>query len=932
MSRLLRLLLVACLMLPVPTEAVQARQGRDPAEMLLERMTPEERVGQLFIVTFRGSAPRPDDPIFDLIVNGHISGVVLRTRNDNFTAAPDTLRSVQSLIAALQRAEYNASYPPATPGATVIPGARQTYVPLFIGISQEGDGSPFAEILSGMTNIPSQMALGATWSTELAETVGHVLGQELQALGFNLLLGPSLDVLENPRPEGPGDLGVRAFGGDPYWVGTLGEAFIAGVQRGSAGHIAVIAKHFPGHGGSDRPLEEEVATVRKSLDALRQIELAPFFAVTDRAPGAGPGVADGLLRAHIRYQGFQDNIRATTRPVSLDPQAFQEIMALEPLAQWRASGGITMSDSLGSRAVRRFYDPREQTFRGHLVARDAFLAGNDLLYLSSFQSSGDADEAASIRATLAFFAQKYAEDDLFAQLVDQAVLRILRLKFRLAGGAFSLAAVVPTEAALERIGGSAAIVQQVARSAATLLSPTQGEIEDRTGGTPRLGERIVFITDVRPVAQCSTCPLQASLEVAALESAVLRLYGPTGGGQVGSWSLSSISMADLAAFLGEPVPSSLRLPITPADEVDETLANAHWLVFSLLGSSPPAYGSNALRLLLDRRPDLVQRARTVVFTFGPPYDLDATDVSKIDLYYALYSKSPSFVEIAARLLFQELSASGASPVSIAGIGYDLLEMTSPTARQVIPLAVLPLHSEATPGATPGGYSVGDRIRVATGVIRDHNGHPVPDGTVVEFTLAQAGDLASPMVVRATTFGGVAEAEVLLDRLGPLTIAATSDPALASEILLLDVQEGVPAFVTVITPTALPSESEVGTQTPPAQAATPGAAGTGAPDAAGRPGAAGLALGLLVVALVAGGGAVVGGRGRSDGEGRRMGLIALVAGLAGYNYVALGLPGSAALGSWVGWAAGPMVAGVCGVLAVGIAALRARLLSREPSPG
>ena len=44
-------------------------------------------------------------------------------------------------------------------------------------------------------------------------------------------------------------------------------------------------------------------------------ELAPFFAVTRQTPGA-PDVVDALLATHIRYQGFQGNIRATTAPVS----------------------------------------------------------------------------------------------------------------------------------------------------------------------------------------------------------------------------------------------------------------------------------------------------------------------------------------------------------------------------------------------------------------------------------------------------------------------------------------------------------------------------------------------------------------------------------------------------------------------------------------
>jgi beta-N-acetylhexosaminidase len=106
------------------------------------------------------------------------------------------------------------------------------------------------------------MAIGATWVPDLARQVGFVAGSELSALGINLLLGPSLDVLESPREQG-GDLGVRSFGGDPFWVGEMGKAYISGVHEGSTGRIAVISKHFPGYGSSDRLPEEEVATVRK---------------------------------------------------------------------------------------------------------------------------------------------------------------------------------------------------------------------------------------------------------------------------------------------------------------------------------------------------------------------------------------------------------------------------------------------------------------------------------------------------------------------------------------------------------------------------------------------------------------------------------------------------------------------------------------------
>ena len=153
-------------------------------------------------------------------------------------------------------------------------------MPLFIGISQEGDGTPYDQILSGLTPLPSQMAMGATWNTEMARQVGTVAGSELSALGFNLFLGPSLDVVEAPNPSAQIDLGTRVFGGDPFWVGEMGKAYISGLHTGSSSRMVVVAKHFPGRGDSDRSPEEEVPTVRKSLEQLKQIELSPFLAVT----------------------------------------------------------------------------------------------------------------------------------------------------------------------------------------------------------------------------------------------------------------------------------------------------------------------------------------------------------------------------------------------------------------------------------------------------------------------------------------------------------------------------------------------------------------------------------------------------------------------------------------------------------------------------
>ena len=379
------LLLVVILAVLVPIPAVHAQTPTPPAEVtaILNSMTPEERVGQLFLVTFTGTDTSETSQIYNLMTQYHVGGVVLLAQNDNFAQTPDTVTQAHSLINNIQQLEWDTSKNPVINPETgqVLDSA---YVPLFVGIAQEGNGYPTDQILSGLTPLPSEMAIGATWNTELATRVGEVRGRELAALGFNLYLGPSLDVLEVPAASG-GDLGTRVFGGDPFWVGEMGRAYVAGLHTGSDNQLRVIAKHFPGVGGSDRLPEEEVSTVRKSIEQLKQIELAPFFAVTGNAVSPESTV-DGLLVSHIRYQGFQGNIRATTRPISFDPQALNQILALPQFADWKSNGGLIISDDLGTRAVSEFYATGGGQFSARTAARDAFLAGNDMLYLGNILS------------------------------------------------------------------------------------------------------------------------------------------------------------------------------------------------------------------------------------------------------------------------------------------------------------------------------------------------------------------------------------------------------------------------------------------------------------------------------------------------------------------------------------------------------------------
>ena len=129
------------------TRASSLFQGNDAevnARQKLAEMTTEERVGQLFLVTFTGSNADQTSQIYDLITNYHVGGVVLQASNDNFMAAPDTVSGAYQVITQLQSVEWQASQGlPAvedTGTPTLAPTPTSTpvnYIPLFIksGIS-----------------------------------------------------------------------------------------------------------------------------------------------------------------------------------------------------------------------------------------------------------------------------------------------------------------------------------------------------------------------------------------------------------------------------------------------------------------------------------------------------------------------------------------------------------------------------------------------------------------------------------------------------------------------------------------------------------------------------------------------------------------------------------------------------------------------------
>jgi beta-N-acetylhexosaminidase len=764
------------------------------------------------------------------------------------------------------------------------------------------------------------MAVGATWRDSYAETVGSTVGKELAAVGVNLLLGPSLDVVHDPRPGQGGDLGTRVFGGDPYWVGLMGQAYIRGVHEGSGNRVATVAKHLPGLGASDRSLEEEIATVDKSLTDLRLIELPPFFMVTQG--GTITDTTDAMMTAHIRYRGFQGNIRYVTPPISLHPQGLQEIMAQPELTPWRQQGGVLLSDSLGVPAVRRYYSPQLDSFPHRQIALDAFLAGNDLLNLSRFSLDDSWEqEILNIEDTILFFRSRYEADENFRVRVDQSVRRILRLKRRVCPE-FSLDSCTVGGDALATVGNSQGPVAQIVQRAVTLLYPSLDELAVRLPRPPRFDENILIFTDAREVRDCDLCPPYYPLDPEAIQSTILRMYGPEATGQVDPNRITTWTFAELQSYLevGSPDLKSL-------------IDDADWIVFAMLDYAPTQYpSSTALKQFLRVRSAGLEAQNVIVMSYAAPYYLDTTEVSKLTAYFGIYGKTQPFVDASVRTLFLETAPTGHSPVTVEGVAYDLVEQLTPDPKQLIEVQWVdqPAPVEGTPPAIE--LDVGDPLRVRTSVILDHNGNPVPDNTLVTFHPVYLEEQLERRV-EAVTVNGVAEATITLERAGEIEIGATSDPATNSRPLVVRLT-GETAEVLTPTATSTPTPTNTATPTPtstftPTPTATPTPTPSPTPveppPEPPEPRLEWVDLWLALVGMTVSGGAVLAiGRGAQSRSRTlrscvRIALWSGVGGLVGYIYYGLGLPGSQFLESVVPGLRGFLIGVVFGLpplLAVG----------------
>lgn len=145
--------------------------------------------------------------------------------------------TLQEKVAMLSGADWMQSVPNERLG---IPSIKMADGPIGIRSWAGPSSETNAEVAKKTVNttaFPAGIAMAATWDVELLQQEGEAIGQEVKALGRDMILGPTVNINRTPL----WGRNFEGYGEDPYLTSRLAVAYIKGVQ--SEGVVATV-KHF----------------------------------------------------------------------------------------------------------------------------------------------------------------------------------------------------------------------------------------------------------------------------------------------------------------------------------------------------------------------------------------------------------------------------------------------------------------------------------------------------------------------------------------------------------------------------------------------------------------------------------------------------------------------------------------------------------------
>src|SRR3990172_2964016 len=164
--------------------------------------------------------------------------------------------------------------------------------------------------IDGATDLPINMALGASRDPNLVASAARLTAREARAMGVHLNYAPVLDV--NNNADNP-VINTRSFGEDPRLVAALGVAAVKGYQESG---LLATGKHFPGHGNTATDTHAKLGVVTSSPKEFESMELYPYKEVLKK------GMPSSIMSAHLWIQA----VDADTLPATLSTNAMTKLL------------------------------------------------------------------------------------------------------------------------------------------------------------------------------------------------------------------------------------------------------------------------------------------------------------------------------------------------------------------------------------------------------------------------------------------------------------------------------------------------------------------------------------------------------------------------------------------------------------------------------
>ena len=374
-----------------PAETPQSDADAEIREAIAQ-MTLEQKLSQMMIPALRSdgvntkTAVEINPDYADLIQKYDFGGMILFGGNIQNTA--QTVQMIHDIQEAAMKSDNG--------------------IPMFLCVDQEGG---LVNRVSFGTTSCGNMALAACGDVSLAEESARTLGEEINALGFNMNFAPVCDV--NSNPANP-VIGVRSFSDDPAVVSDYVKAFIKGLR---SANISSALKHFPGHGNVGEDSHSHLPCSDFSLEEIRHCDLIPF------AAGIEEGT-DMIMTAHIQYPQIEKETYVSIldgKEIIL-PATLSRTIIHDLLREEMGYDGIIITDGMTMDAIVSHFDPVDAAVLAINAGVDILLCPVDLY------KDDELDTLPKMDTYMANLVRRVEAGDVSMEEIDDSVFRILRLK------------------------------------------------------------------------------------------------------------------------------------------------------------------------------------------------------------------------------------------------------------------------------------------------------------------------------------------------------------------------------------------------------------------------------------------------------------------------------------------------------------------------